>query len=85
MCAGDDRDCPQFELHHQKLLEELDAERRSFLKSAVLCHWRGSSTDDRRRVPRLASCRPDDSGAAGQAEPSLSAGDRRNRPLGLFQ
>jgi hypothetical protein len=34
MCAGDDRDCPQFELHHQKLLDDLDAERRSFLKSA---------------------------------------------------
>jgi acetamidase/formamidase len=34
MCAGDDRDCPEFELHRQKLLDELDAERRSFLKSA---------------------------------------------------
>ena len=35
MCAGDDRECPQFELHRQNLLDELDAERRSFLKSAV--------------------------------------------------
>src|SRR5260370_13653057 len=34
MCRGDDRDCPQFELPRQKLLDELDAERRSFLKSA---------------------------------------------------
>src|SRR5260221_9265244 len=34
MCAGDDRDCPQFEFHRQKLLDDLDAERRSFLKSA---------------------------------------------------
>ena len=34
MCADDDRNCPEFELHHQKLLDELDAERRSFLKSA---------------------------------------------------
>src|ERR1700757_5169623 len=34
MCAGDDRDCPQFELHRQKLLDDLDTERRSFLKSA---------------------------------------------------
>ena len=34
MCAGDDRNCPEFELHRQKLLEQLDAERRSFLKSA---------------------------------------------------
>jgi hypothetical protein len=31
MCAGDDRNCPEFELHRQKLLDDLDAERRSFL------------------------------------------------------
>src|SRR5215470_4085755 len=36
MCAGDDPKCPQFELHRQKLLDELDAERRSFLKSAFV-------------------------------------------------
>src|SRR5262245_31833907 len=34
MCAGDDRNCPDFELHRQNLMEQLDAERRSFLKSA---------------------------------------------------
>jgi acetamidase/formamidase len=34
MCAGDDHNCPQFELHRQKLIEDLDAERRGFLKSA---------------------------------------------------
>jgi acetamidase/formamidase len=34
MCAGDDQNCPQFELHRQKLIEDLDAERRGFLKSA---------------------------------------------------
>ena len=34
MCAGDDRNCPDFELHRQRLLDDLDAERRSFLKSA---------------------------------------------------
>ena len=34
MCAGDDHNCPQFEQHRQKLLDGLDAERRSFLKSA---------------------------------------------------
>src|SRR5262245_63689832 len=34
MCAGDDRNCPDFEFHRQKLLDDLDAERRSFLKSA---------------------------------------------------
>jgi acetamidase/formamidase len=36
MCAGDDRNCPQFEQHRQKLLDDLDAERRSFLKSAFV-------------------------------------------------
>jgi acetamidase/formamidase len=36
MCAGDDHTCPQFELHRQKLLDDLDAERRSFLKSAFV-------------------------------------------------
>jgi acetamidase/formamidase len=34
MCAGDDHNCPDFELHRRQLLEELDSERRSFLKSA---------------------------------------------------
>jgi acetamidase/formamidase len=34
MCAGDDRNCPEFELHRQKLLDDLAAERRAFLKSA---------------------------------------------------
>jgi len=36
MCVGDDRNCPQFELHRQKLLDDLDAERRTFLKSAFV-------------------------------------------------
>jgi len=36
MCAGDDHHCPQFELHRRKLLDDLDAERRSFLKSAFV-------------------------------------------------
>jgi acetamidase/formamidase len=36
MCAGDDHNCPQFELHRQKLIDDLDAERRSFLKSAFV-------------------------------------------------
>jgi len=33
MCARDDHNCPQFELHLQELL---DTERRSFLKSAFV-------------------------------------------------
>ncbi len=36
MCAGDDHNCPQFEQHRQKLLDDLDSERRSFLKSAFV-------------------------------------------------
>ena len=42
MCRGDDRSCPDFELHQQKLLDDLDAERRSFLKSAFLAGGGGS-------------------------------------------
>src|SRR5438477_11228381 len=34
MCAGDDKTCPEFELHHQIFKETLDHERRSFLKSS---------------------------------------------------
>jgi acetamidase/formamidase len=34
MCAGDDRNCPEFDLHRKRLLDDLDAERRSFLKGA---------------------------------------------------
>src|SRR5256714_8528622 len=34
MCAGDDKTCPEFELHHQIFKETLDRERRSFLKSS---------------------------------------------------
>ena len=33
MCAGDDKNCPEFELHHLRFKETLDRERRSFLKS----------------------------------------------------
>src|SRR6476619_3635868 len=34
MCAGDDKSCPEFELHHRKFKETLDRERRSFLRSS---------------------------------------------------
>src|SRR6266568_1764495 len=34
MCAGDDKNCPEFELHHRKFKETLDRERRSFLRSS---------------------------------------------------
>ena len=50
MCTGDDHTCPDFELHRQKLLDDLDGERRSFLKSAFLAGggaaaaWAGAAT-----------------------------------------
>lgn len=34
MCAGDDKTCPQYELHYRQFKEALDQERRSFMKSA---------------------------------------------------
>ena len=36
MCSGDDQSCPQFRQHRQELLEDLDSERRNFLKSAFV-------------------------------------------------
>src|SRR5262245_3550194 len=50
MCAGDDHNCPQFEQHRQKLLDDLDSERRHFLKSAFVASggaaaaWAASGT-----------------------------------------
>jgi acetamidase/formamidase len=50
MCTGDDHTCPDFELHRQKLLDDLDGERRRFLKSAFLAGggaaaaWAGGAT-----------------------------------------
>lgn len=36
MCAGDDKTCPQYELHSRQFKEALDQERRSFMKSAFV-------------------------------------------------
>ena len=36
MCSGDDHNCPEFRQHRQKLLEDLDSERRTFLKNAFV-------------------------------------------------
>ncbi|HEY0292287.1 MAG TPA: acetamidase/formamidase family protein, partial [Hansschlegelia sp.] len=36
MCQGDDATCPQFELHYRALKDNLDAERRGFLKSGFV-------------------------------------------------
>ena len=61
MCVGDDQNCPQFELHRQKLLDDLDYERRSFLKSAFVASggaaaaWAASGTLP---TPASAQTRP---------------------------
>ncbi len=44
MCAGDDHNCPQFELHRQQLLDDLDGERRGFLKSAFFTSGAAAAT-----------------------------------------
>src|SRR4051812_37967622 len=36
MCKGDDVNCPQFEAHYRSFKEDLNVERRSFLKSGFL-------------------------------------------------
>lgn len=35
MCKGDDISCPHFELHYNKLKQDLNAERRGFLKGGL--------------------------------------------------
>ena len=60
MCAGDDKNCPDFELHHRKFKETLDSERRSFLRSsfaaagdvAVVVSVDGAGGRHRDRPPR---------------------------------
>ena len=85
MCAGDDRNCPEFELHRQQLLEDLDTERRSFLKSAFVATG-GAAALTAGGVALVAPAAGPDGGARqGKPEPSLRARDRRDRPLGLFQ
>ena len=61
MCTGNDHTCPDFELHRKKLLNDLDCERRSFLKSAFLASggaaaaWAASGT---LTTPASAETRP---------------------------
>ena len=85
MCAGDDRNCPDFELHRQQAARRSRRRTAQLPEERIRRHRRRGGTDRRRRVAGLAGRRPDGRGAAGQAEPSLRAGDRRDRPLGLFQ
>ena len=82
MCTGEDQSCPQFELHRQKLLDELDGERRSFLKSAFLtgggaaAAWAAGGT-----LATPASAQS----PSRPADLPLPPGDGGHRALGLFQ
>jgi hypothetical protein len=82
MCAGDDHNCPDFDLHRQQLLEELDSERRGFLKSAFAAGgaaaWAAGGT-----VISQAGIGPD-RGRPRPASLPLPAGDGGDRPLGLI-
>ena len=80
MCTGEDHTCPEFELHRQKLLDELDGERRSFLKSAFLRG--GGGCVGRRRNAGYASFRRNPSRPANLP---LPPGNGRHRARGLFQ
>ena len=78
MCSGDDHNCPEFERHRKKLLDDLDHERRSFLKSAFVAGggaaaWAASGT---LATPASAQTRSD---------LPLPSGQRRHSALGLFQ
>ena len=81
MCSGDDHNCPQFELHRKKLLDDLDSERRSFLKSAFVAGggaaaWAASGT---LTSPASAQTK------GWPADLPLSSRYGRYGPLGLFQ
>ena len=82
MCSGDDHNCPEFELHRQKLLDDLDCERRSFLKSAFVAGG-GARGVGRERHAGLSGVGANE--PSGPADLPLPAGHRRDRALGLFQ
>ena len=74
MCAGDDHNCPQFELHRQKLLDELDSERRSFLKSAFVASGSAAAAWAAGGTPAVPGCR---------APHIWSASHRRGGPVAM--
>ncbi len=85
MCAGDDKNCPEFELHHRKFKETLDRERRSFLRSSfaaaggVAAMTAGGISGD----AADGGCRREE--PTSQAVLSPFAGECRYGALGLFQ
>src|SRR5262249_38373525 len=75
--------CPQIGAPPPEAARRPRGRKAQLSKKRILRHWRRSGADHRRRFARLAGRGPDDGRAAGQTDPSLSAGNRRNRPLGL--
>ena len=81
MCSGDDHTCPEFELHRKQLLDDLDHERRGFLKSAFAgrrrrgAAWAASGT---LATPASAQTH------ARPAHLPLPAGERRTRCIGAI-
>ena len=71
MCAGDDHNCPQFDLHRQELLDSLDSERRSFLKGAFAA-TSGAAALTTGALVVFTCGGPNGGGAPGQTQPPLS-------------
>ena len=69
MCAGDDKTCPEFELHHRKFKETLDRERRSFLKSSFAAAGGAAALRRRRHFAGDAG----DGGRRREAQPAKRA------------
>ena len=86
MCAGDDKNCPEFELHHRKFKETLDRERRSFLRSSFAAAG-GAAAMTAGGIslvtPRMAAAA--EKNQPGQAVLSPFARECRHGALGLFQ
>ena len=86
MCRGDDASCPDYEKHVEAFKGELNAERRSFLKSSFVAAGGLAAT----AAGGLSLVTPALAQASLQNQPAkralpLSPGQRRDRSLGLFQ
>jgi hypothetical protein len=83
MCAGDDKTCPEFELHHSKFKERLDRERRSFLKSSFAAAGGAAALS----AGGISLVTPEMAAAAERHQPAKRgfARKRRHGALGLLQ
>ena len=75
MCAGDDHNCPQFDLRRKQLLDDLDAERRELPEGRICSNKRRGGPNHGRRVALLTLGGPDRRCAPRQTQPSLSPRD----------